>query len=911
MRHNCLWMALVATVVLGSAVRAEESKKNAPKVVENTIGRRAKIAVGTFAKPIQPNWTELVFKTKVRQKERETRITWSDVYARAPFARWELAKKRDYYNNREYETIKHRLQVYTAATTKKVVGARIHALIAGGMTWPGTGKGGGGHAAHKRTPNWFSLAVDLDVDVDSNRDGKIAVNNASDDAKQEDKIEATDPVGAPVGKGARSPFVIRRLIEKWEKGRRPLSSLLKGHLILTPIKGSIGRIAIYEKDTKTLAFEPYKQDGAKTRTPGLIMRKDLFAKLLDGKKDLEFEMKGLTSGTLAMQALLLIGPRDATAPATEFTETVKVLVCGVEFVPYVDINDKIERDKKTWKIVKRVSEPGRGKVPHIPLNAVLPKRLSGTGASAQVRVALKVTAPPGSYSFEVMNWFDPKFSLSHDRKLSVIVKKDQTTGYSNTGRMDDLRGTVVLKGTRRSSHDCDYCQLYAFSKPDPKVPGVGSLTRISAILTYEFEFEMPVTMTGNPAIGISSHMKKSKEKKSFDGDRTVGRLGKKGMLKPFDSIKGLEMSSGPVEYVWSDYWGTSWRSFFATRSFCTAVFSDSGGASVVASPLSRPTEHAVLYARTASGERLLGRNMFGYNPKGSYSQIGYLYGQGLRKRDTTEKLSIVAGTLAAKKGDPGLKGVSVAKKGTGQLKLLDHYPLNRVFDAGSSALLKKDIQSSLQHNAAVVYLITRPKGAHVFAGRASCPFRVTRKGKWHLYAWSPLDDVSLALAVGKCLPLEHGGIDFGQLLSAVELPANRGETYVAAYTNLTFGLNSGEQTVDMKDRSILKWVVDGYTAQGTDLNKPEGAHRIANGNAFYRDRHLISGIVDMTAKMDEDLVFRVQTTNTPPTTIPIWSTSTTCVRKQAALCEGYAILELGGITYYSESSAFEIWTLDN
>jgi hypothetical protein len=197
----------------------------------------------------------------------------------------------------------------------------------------------------------------------------------------------------------------------------------------------------------------------------------------------------------------------------------------------------------------------------------------------------------------------------------------------------------------------------------------------------------------------------------------------------------------------------------------------------------------------------------------------------------------------------------------------------------------------------------------VYSGKASCALEVARKGNWWLFLYSPVERAALICTIGSALPLTYRDANFGKLLAQSSFPADSGETYGAALTNLTFGISKGEQSVDTATGK-LKSIVEDAVASSPSLDQPSGKALVANGAALKPEKHLESGTIDMLAKFDEPLVFRVQTKTRAATRIPIWTTSTASVKKLARRGEGYAALELGPVEVRARGQRFRIWTLE-
>jgi len=936
--RNLILSLVIAALLAGSELAGAgqtpgPKPKPKPKVVDNTIGRSARVAVGTFGKPLQPNWSELVFRTRVRGKEPKTRITWSDVYARAPFTRWELNTRKSYYNNQPYETLKHRMQVYTAAGNDGQgtrPGARIHALIAGGVTWPGKGNGGstgsGGHVAHKRAPNWFSLAVDLDVDVDSNRDGKIATDNSSEDANREDAIEASDPVGAMIGynRASGDALVIRPLMAKWESKIRKPSSFLDAKLYFEFVEGSVGQIDVIDYvtgDSHLEASLPLVDDKPRMTWK---LKDSLLKKVLDGKDDLKLALKGKWPGKLEVDVVLVVKPKGGDVKPTVFRDRLKLFVWDVKFVPYVDINDKIVRDE-TGKIVDTTPKAGRGEVPNIPMNGILPKRLSGTGKKNEVRVALRVIAPPGEYKFRVQLAKDQgrKLRLRGDSDINVTVPRRShkgspaNTAYSNAGTLDSEAGTFIVFGVTKSKNKSDVGWFEAELKEAALHTDAGNETLDSimlaseTLLRYTFVLDIPDAYSGT-ASTIPDGDIAGDRKPNFNGDTILPqRIGRKDPLKGL-TARGWENSTESL-YFHSGV-DVSPRT---TRYTARGVLANSGGTTMAAYPKSRPVQRLVMYAKTSA------------NPIELRRSIG---GRYLHDGDLTDKLVLSSGYFYYDHAEKALaQRVVKAKNSTakiGKARVLYHNI--EEFDAWihgplfgpSRTLVKNNIETDFKHDPVLCVLKTEPRGEEVFSGEAFCELRVKRTGRYHLYAYSGANADEIVFTLVKAAPISYKGFDFGSLLHKFLLPASNGETLATFKTSLAVGLTPpkkdeylGDSTVDT---SRTPWRLKSVTRPETFPSAPVDQKLVkADGYILSAEKYLYNrSLTPRVARVDDPVVFRVQmkrplggVMQDASTALPIWTFSSVVTRKLNGHGFGYAILDLDPVQPYAEDDVFQVWSL--
>ena len=328
-----LWLALLSGFALGGEPEHGTTR--------NTVSTRSRVAVGTYARTLNPKWTYLEIDTRLLPADvaRGVKMTWSDVYAREKNTRWIPDKKAS----------GDARQLWKGVPPGTAAGRRVHVDVGGGFSIPGGIAGPGPSVPGKRVPDWYSLAVDVDIDVDSNRDGRIATDNSSSAAVTEDAIEddkKKNPVGALAVVGRTVPIIIRPLMEIRSPEAKPLSEMVEGWIAIRRSAGR-GKVLLQYKESGSLK-------NALDKKGRLVST--LWKKLLKGEKT-DLEMKGVAIGSLELEAELSLRPKGSSAQHTKFKDKIRVTVLDIKFLlskPKVWLTDWPEV-KKT----KQVRSPKR------------------------------------------------------------------------------------------------------------------------------------------------------------------------------------------------------------------------------------------------------------------------------------------------------------------------------------------------------------------------------------------------------------------------------------------------------------------------------------------------------------------------------------------------------------------------
>jgi hypothetical protein len=381
-------------------------------VTVNTVSRVKKgrhIAVGRYGQVVEPAWEALKVDTKLDPQDIAKKVTIKDstLYARCKSGTWTLVEK-DSGPNR---------QVWISPKLKDIEGRRVYAVVAGnfgggaGGGGAGRGGGGGGGGGEEDKPDWYSLAVDLDMDADSNNDGKIELDNNGKKAIEEDRIEAdTKRLGALAILKGRTVLRLRRLLEQAPGDSKYFSDLCSGTVTIKPAPGSTGEVALY-------CYDALHNKRLKATDDNGVLIGEVW-KIIAGFRinqhvaippsDVDLEMEGTKPGDLSLVATLAVRPktRPNATPVT-FEDKVKVTVVTADLEgPKVYDPKLTDAGKVAFRY--KVDVPGDNFKPAVELTV----RDGATDVACLVR---KTEAPPVPGQ-EIIKQWDGKWGYASDGK---------------------------------------------------------------------------------------------------------------------------------------------------------------------------------------------------------------------------------------------------------------------------------------------------------------------------------------------------------------------------------------------------------------------------------------------------------------------------------------------------------------
>ena len=411
-----LWFALLTGFAFGGEPEPEHG------TTRNTVSTRNRVAVGTYARTLNPKWTYLEVDTLLLPADvaRGVKMTWSDVYAREKNTRW-IPDKKASGDTR---------QLWKGVPPGSAAGRRVYVDVGGGFSIPGGIAGPGPSVPGKRVPDWYSLAVDIDMDVDSNRDGEIESDNYSEAGVAEDISEddaKTNRLGALAVVGAPMPLYLRKLMERpTAKGAKPLSELVEGKVKIAAVKPaepkSAGAVDLfYQKGKKALDAKGY-------------LISSLWKQLVAGN-DLALDMVGTKPGPLVLEATLEIRPKGGKGQYTVFKDKIRITVLKIEVSP---------QDK----------DFARGKAGRVLISAKLRVGYHTRYQTRDRKVTVRVTVTPPVANIPIyFRTVDPDDPSTYEKKggkpdTDPDDNKDPAPKGNLTAPLSEVPGTRLEEGGR-------------------------------------------------------------------------------------------------------------------------------------------------------------------------------------------------------------------------------------------------------------------------------------------------------------------------------------------------------------------------------------------------------------------------------------------------------------------------------
>jgi len=555
---------------------------------------------------------------------------------------------------------------------------------------------------------------------------------------------------------------------------------------------------------------------------------------------------------------------------------------------------------------------GRGEVPNIPKNAVLPVMLSGTDEANEVKVAVRaVFSEPLTSDLEIevtVESGDTNKATITDPQVTFTVPAGRTEYYSNGeegsvgGPYNDANRTAIVVGGVLSENDTDTTEIVAT---------VGQTTQADTtsqpadLLRYEFELALATAENGEPENGIPQRkfdddIKQYFNEFNFDGDHMIGELSDDKFADTED-VRGFEFTDqqkASVEYNYAVMGGGT-----QLGQIDLAVEAVDGGTAIAQDP-GNGIGPFIIYSKTSLDQRSLKKALWG--------DTSWSWGSG----DQTSGLEItkVNGAIPPiRENDPGK----------------DRFPEDTTFvirnnatynllASDRGALTAKTITTELSNDPAVAIVKTNPAAA--FSGEVSCNVQIQRSGIFWVEAYSNNNTTDALLVALQAVVLNYApdGTDivFDSLKHSFAHGA-AGEAKVAAAAHMAYGIRSGTKLVESTGN--LASLQENRAVKANDSNEPLKKEAIADSGIILPGDDQDDGDITQSARNDQAVVFDIAESGSE-TRIPIWSAASVQAKKTASEMVAWGYMTWGEVELitpsdltsekrHTEQVPFFIWNL--
>jgi hypothetical protein len=492
---------------------------------------------------------------------------------------------------------------------------------------------------------------------------------------------------------------------------------------------------------------------------------------------------------------------------------IEVYIIKVEFIP----------------AVSSVSD-----IPNIPTNAILPVSLSGADAKNKVRMKLKVTAPDGTFAFNLTSDDTTKATVSPST-ISVT-----TSGGSGTS------ADITVTGGTLSSSASDLVNITA----NMTSPGSGC-SCTEDFVRYKFVSEM--AYWGAWSATYSANIKSAGH--AFDGDDyAVATTAMSGLT--VDGYEAPTEDNIPNADVLTQYsTGDGLFTGGSGADYSQLRFNDSGGTVASSHKSNRGLDKLVAYSKTASNWQRLEDSL----TTDDWSDGPPLLSSG----DTSDELAVVSGTFWRQGGDTGNSRLTADG---GAISDAPNPPNDRTKchfvwlpnNKGSEKHLDQAIEAQVDHDLGKVQVYTDPVG--VFPGEVAIDLNVARTFGFNGYAYAESSETSLALAIGSHIDLP----DSLQMILKLALPADEsGASMTVGAANLALLRMKDDYWYDSSDESVKQWTST-VDRQHTTSGNPTHFKAVADAPVFgifptIKEVIVAEPPATVSAKIGLPMVFRVNT----------------------------------------------------